>query len=168
MHPNELHIKPATLTDLAIIRELAHVIWPNTYGNILSEAQSAYMLEWMYSLESLQTQLQSGHQMYIAYYNNEALGFATCEHTYQANAVNKLHKIYVLPSAQGKGVGFGLLHKIILEEKKSESTTLSLNVNRHNKVKEFYLRNNFKVVATEDIDIGNGYLMEDYIMELAL
>ena len=46
--------------------------------------------------------------------------------------------------------------------------TLQLNVNRNNIAKTFYEKLGFKVIRTEDIDIGNGYFMNDYIMEKQL
>ena len=46
--------------------------------------------------------------------------------------------------------------------------SLQLNVNRNNKAKEFYERQGFAVIKEEDIDIGNGYLMNDYVMEKVL
>ena len=42
---------------------------------------------------------------------------------------------------------------------------LSLNVNRQNQAAHFYQKAGFSITATEDIDIGNGYYMNDYIME---
>ena len=47
-------------------------------------------------------------------------------------------------------------------------TTLQLNVNRQNNAKEFYEKMGFAVIGEEDIDIGSGYYMNDYIMEKKL
>jgi ribosomal protein S18 acetylase RimI-like enzyme len=69
-----------------------------------------------------------------------------------------------MPDAQGKGLG-----KILIEETESQAikrrnSKLSLNVNRQNKARFFYEKLGFKIAYTEDIDIGNGYLMKDYVM----
>ena len=45
---------------------------------------------------------------------------------------------------------------------------LTLNVNRFNKAIDFYLKNGFKIIKEENIEIGNGFLMEDYVMEKIL
>jgi ribosomal protein S18 acetylase RimI-like enzyme len=39
-----------------------------------------------------------------------------------------------------------------------------LNVNRNNKALGFYQKFGFVILREEDIDIGNGYFMNDYIM----
>ena len=80
----------------------------------------------------------------------------------------KLHKIYALPDQQGKGIGKFIINYISGEIKPIGATALQLNVNRYNKAKGFYEKLGFKVIGEEDIDIGNGYLMNDYIMELGL
>jgi ribosomal protein S18 acetylase RimI-like enzyme len=43
---------------------------------------------------------------------------------------------------------------------------LLLNVNRENPALGFYKKKGFEVIKTEDIDIGNGYFMNDYVMRL--
>jgi ribosomal protein S18 acetylase RimI-like enzyme len=45
------------------------------------------------------------------------------------------------------------------------ATTLQLNVNRNNPAKIFYEKLGFAVLNEEDIDIGNGYFMNDYVMQ---
>jgi ribosomal protein S18 acetylase RimI-like enzyme len=71
----------------------------------------------------------------------------------------------VHPMLHGKGFGTKLLDNIVEEIKPSGATTLLLNVNRHNRAKSFYERYGFKVVGEEDISIGEGYFMNDYVME---
>jgi hypothetical protein len=41
-------------------------------------------------------------------------------------------------------------------------------VNRYNKAKDFYEKAGFKIIETVDIEIGNGFYMNDYVMELPL
>ena len=49
-----------------------------------------------------------------------------------------------------------------------EFETINLNVNRFNKAVDFYKNKGFQIVKEETIDIGKGYLMEDFVMELEL
>ena len=68
-------IRKATLEDINIIRSLASVVFPDTYKEILSPEQLKYMMEWMYSAESLHKQMQEdGHIYYLAYRDNEPVG----------------------------------------------------------------------------------------------
>ena len=84
---------------------------------------------------------------------------------YKNKAVTRIHKIYILPESQGKGIGRLLIDEIQKLAQKNNSVLLSLNVNRFNKALSFYQKTGFEIVAEENIAIGNGYLMEDYKME---
>ena len=74
----------------------------------------------------------------------------------------------MLPAQQGKSIGKLLLHHVIDLVKAKGAKTLLLNVNRNNKAKEFYEHLGFKVISEEDIDIGEGYFINDYIMSYKL
>ena len=152
------------------IQSLAHQTWQIAYKDILSPDQMAYMLELIYSKESLRLQIEEKHhQFIIAYDNDEPAGFASYGIKSDEDAqVYRLHKIYVGPHMQGKGVGGKLLQYILDEIKSHNATDLELNVNRHNKAIEFYKSVGFRVIDEADIDIGNGYFMNDYIMNLKL
>jgi ribosomal protein S18 acetylase RimI-like enzyme len=54
---------------------------------------------------------------------------------------------------------------LITAIKQKGATSLLLNVNRNNPTKGFYEKLGFTVIKEEDIDIGNGYFMNDYVME---
>ena len=158
----------ASIKDIPIIQEIAYKTWPNTYGSILSKAQLEYMMDLMYSDESLLEQFKTKPLFFLAYEDDVCLGFASCEPNYLNNKVTRLHKIYILPEAQGKGVGNALVHKVIFIAKENQSVVISLNVNKFNKAVTFYKKIGFVVASEEDLDIGNGYLMEDYKMELKI
>ena len=73
-----------------------------------------------------------------------------------------------MPQAQGKGIGALMLDKITGIALQNGNTIVQLNVNRYNKAVKFYEKAGFVKTGEEDINIGNGYLMEDYIMEKKL
>lgn len=164
-----ISIRKATFDDIRIIQQIAHTTWYPTFDKILSQEQIQYMLEMMYSRESLTEQIEiKKHNFYLAQENNRALGFISVELHYQKQSTAKIHKIYLLPSAQGKGIGKLLMQKAegIAREQKMEK--LSLNVNRFNKALNFYENLGYQTVKSEDIDIGNGYLMEDFVLEKSI
>jgi GNAT superfamily N-acetyltransferase len=162
-------ISEATIKDIKVIREIAFKTWPVTYGEILSRAQIDYMLDLFYSEETLTDKLANiGHDFLVLKENEICHGFASCEHHYLNSNCTRLHKLYFLPEYQGKGMGKLMLDKIVALAKENRSDTLSLNVNRFNKAFAFYQNLGFQIVAEEDISIGQGYLMEDYIMEKQL
>lgn len=159
-------IHEASRQDYPLIHRMAHQTWPHTFGNILSQAQIAYMLEWMYSVSSLQEQVEKkGHKFLLAKEDAEYLGYASYELNYKEQPVTKIHKLYVLPATQGKGIGKALIHKIQEIAVQHAQETLSLNVNRDNPAVQFYHRLGFAIVGEENISIGHGFLMEDYIMQ---
>lgn len=180
---HQINIRPATLNDRAFIRSVSERTWPSTYGHIISQEQINFMLDWMYSDDSLATQFEQGHQFYIANLNGEDIGFCSVsaadtikekigseqapEHNVHADLKqHKLNKLYVLPSAHGTGSGKALLYKAIDVAKKEGSVSLFLQVNKHNNAYTFYLKNGFIKESEFKFDIGNGFYMDDYIMRL--
>ncbi len=159
----------ATKAQLQIVQDLAHQIWFSTYSTIISIDQIHYMLDLMYSIASLEKQLLvQKHQFLLLQQDNLFYGYAAYELNYNNSTKTKLHKLYVLPQKQGAGLGKLLLSEIEKNAKEANNTALILNVNRHNKAKDFYLKNQFQITDTIDLGIGKGYLMEDYIMEKLL
>ncbi|MEO7925006.1 MAG: GNAT family N-acetyltransferase [Chitinophagaceae bacterium] len=159
-------IRKAGIADIPLIRELTFQVWPQTYASLLSGEQIGYMLEMMYSETSLQKQMEEGAKFIIVYEGQEPVGFASWQ--LNSPAVYKLHKIYVLPFKQRKGTGRYIIDQLIHEIKGEGASALQLQVNRNNKAKSFYEKLGFKVIDELKLDIGNGYFMDDYIMQLEL
>ncbi len=164
-----LTIKPAGLTEVLLINELAHRIWPLAYKNIISTGQMEYMLDLIYSPSSLKKQIKDlKHKFVIVYNRKRSVGFASyCKKLNAANTF-KLHKIYILQSEHGKGIGKLVIDNIIADIEPNGAKFLELNVNRNNKAVEFYKKLGFTIISEEDIDIDNGYFMNDYVMRKTL
>lgn len=159
-----LAVRKASREDITVIRDLAHRIWPDAYKDILDKARLDYMLDLIYSLDSLQLQMEhSGHHFLLLHQKDEAIGFASFSEKNLAGNYH-LHKLYVLTSHQGTGSGKFLLNAVIDEIKSRNARQLDLNVNRSNKARFFYEKLGFEIIKEEDIDIGNGYFMNDYVM----
>ncbi len=159
-------ISKATESDFERIRDIAYKTWPVVYGEILSKAQLDYMLAAFYSDEALKKNLvYQKHHFIMVFDEDNALGFASFQHHYSGKNTTHLHKIYVLPEAQGKGMGKLLMEAVVDAAKKNHSDALSLNVNRFNKAVAFYKKTGFEIVAEVNIELEHGYLMEDYVME---
>lgn len=163
-----MEIRKAGLDDFKTINDLALKTWYDTYTTILSPEQLEYMLKEMYSLEAFTEQIAiKGHHFLLLSEDEKYLGFASYELNY-TSGTTKLHKLYVLPETQGKGAGRLLISTIEDLAKSNGNNKISLNVNRYNDAVQFYLKNGFVKAGEEDINIGNGYLMEDFIMEKGL
>lgn len=160
-----IYLRKAKEEDLATIKKLAEQTWPTAYGDIISQEQIVFMLDKMYNQGELLGQLREGHTFLIASELKEDVGFAGFSVVDSENHVYKLHKLYVLPKMHGKGVGKILMNEVVDQIKVQGAKFLQLNVNRDNKAKDFYEKAGFKIKETVDLDIGNGFFMNDYVME---
>ncbi len=158
----------ATKEQLPIVRELALKIWPVTYGSIITEGQIDYMLDMMYSIASLEMQLQSNKVFLLAEEDSQFIGYASYELNCDGSNKTKIHKLYVLPETQGKGIGRQMMDCIAQIALSNQNQTLHLTVNKKNKATDFYLKYGFEITEEVVFDIGNGYVMDDYIMEKKL
>ena len=158
-----LSIRNASSADIPLIRELTFKVWPQTYSAIITKEQIDFMLEMMYSEASLTDQMNNGNQFIIINDTNEPVGFAAYQEI--EPSLFKLHKIYILATQQGKGTGKFLINHIIHIIKQLGAVSLQLQVNRDNKARFFYEKNGFTIIQEADFDIGNGFFMNDYVME---
>lgn len=158
-------LRKAKEEDIEVIRDIAAATWPSAYLDIIGQAQIDYMLDKMYSKGELLKQLMEGHIFLIAEEGENQFGFAGYSIIGHEERIYKLHKLYVLPSAHGKGVGKILINEVFNQVKNAGGSALQLNVNKHNKAKDFYLKGGFTIKESVKLDIGEGYFMDDYVME---
>lgn len=163
-----LSIRRASEADCALIRRLAGEVFPATYREILAPAQLDYMMEWMYSEESLQGQFRTGHVWFIASSDGEPCGYVSVER--QGGDLFHLQKIYVLPRFQGLGAGEFLFRRAVeyIRSVHPGPCMMELNVNRRNRALHFYERMGMRRLREGDFPIGDGYYMNDYIMGLEI
>lgn len=153
---------------LPAIAELARVIWHECYPGIITREQIDYMLTRMYSVETLEAELRSGIRYERLLIDDELAGFASFGPTEQTEVI-KLHKLYLHPKQQGRGFGTVLLKHCEDEARKLAAKRLLLNVNKHNnKAIAMYQRNGFSVADSVVVDIGSGFVMDDYVMSKSL
>jgi len=158
-------LRKAKEEDIELIQSIAEATWPSTYLDIIGQQQIDYMLEKMYNRGELLRQLMEGHIFLIAEEDEEQYGFAGYSIIDHEKRTYKLHKLYVLPSAHGKGAGKILINEVFNQIKDAGASALQLNVNKHNKAKDFYLKAGFNIKESVALDIGGGYIMDDYVME---
>jgi GNAT superfamily N-acetyltransferase len=166
---NRYTFKKAGVADRFLIRELAQQIWPHTYGSILSQAQLDYMVEMMYSPESLLRQMEEEHHQYfLVYEGEEAAGYLSIERQDADTFI--FQKVYSLPEKHGRGIGRFIIEQGIdyLKSIHTEAFSIILYVNRQNPAVGFYKHLGFRQVDTRDYPIGNGYYMNDYVMQMDL
>lgn len=154
------------IEQLPIVIDLTKKIWPVAYGEILSKAQLDYMIDKFYNETALRELIQKGHIFYLAQDDNENyVGFVSYEINCEPNKT-KIHKIYVLPETQGTGLGRQFFELVKEKAIGNNQNAIFLNVNKYNNAIHFYMKLGFAKVKDEVIDIGNGYVMDDYVMEI--
>lgn len=165
MNDKPVQIVAATTSDLPAIAALARVIWRASFREIISPAQIEFMLGWMYSLERLKAEIQVQgihfEQLLVA---DELAGFASYGLTSKPG-VYKLHKLYVHPGQQGRGLGSQLLGHCAQRAASLGAQQMILAVNKRNRrAIHTYRRNGYRVVDSTITDIGGGFVMDDYVM----
>lgn len=165
-HNQNIHrIVPATEADLPAISKLAGVIWRACYPGIITMEQIDYMLARMYARDAMREEIQSQGICYDRLLVSEQfVGFSSYGPTDQS-AVFKLHKIYLHPAWQGRGLGSLILQHCEREVRKLGAHRVLLSVNKRNaKAIAAYQRNGFVIAESVVTDIGGGFVMDDFIM----
>lgn len=160
----------ATKESIPLIQDLARRSWESAYADILSLEQMDYMLSEMYSESEITRQLENPdyHYYLILDENSDSYeGFIGYEHNYE-DQTTKLHRIYLTPESKGKGLGKSALE--FLNEKVSQhgNKRIILNVNKNNAARNFYESQGYKVYDEGVFDIGNGFVMDDFLMEFLI
>jgi len=165
-------IRIATLDDIPAIQQIAYHTWPSTYGEIISEEQIKFMLDLMYSSESLEQQMIKGHQFFLFESDtlktevNEVLGFASVSN--ESNRIFKLNKLYIIPTAQKTGAGKALLSAVKDYAIQNGGQQLILQVNKQNPAIDFYKSQGLTILSENVFELEHGFVMDDYIMGIEL
>ena len=148
------------------VRELAQIIWPICYKNILSIEQISYMMDMMYSTSVIEKEVEEGIHYYFIELDSQIAGYVAWGPWENVPSTAKLHKLYLLPQMQGQKIGNIVINLVKQQVKASGCCRIRLNVNReNNNAIKCYSNNNFTMVQIENNDIGNGFYMMDYVME---
>ncbi len=145
------------------IAELATLIWTEHYTPIIGPAQVAYMLSKFQSVAAIKNQIKEGHEYFIIYHDDAPAGyFSYCKKKESLF----LSKIYVLLSIRGMGIGKACISIIEQKAIELECHSISLTVNKNNTGSiKAYEKMGFENKGSLFQYIGNGFAMDDYIME---
>jgi diamine N-acetyltransferase len=149
------------------IEDFANKIWPICYKDMISKQQIDYMLNKFYTLDALKNASKTQEFYVCKNVQKKTIAFFSFEHLDELEKT-KLHKIYVDSSLNKKGIGTLILKFVEKQMKRAGFDVLFLNVNKYNPAVKFYEKQNFATVQEEVIDIGSGFVMDDFVMEKAL
>ena len=159
-----IDIKPVTPPELPAIAALAREVWQATYLGIITQEQIDFMLAQRYSSKRLNEDLQSADKwLNQAFVGEQRIGFAFCE---LSKGEYKLDKLYLHPDFQRQGAGGMLIAHVAAHARKLGYPAVILAVNKNNEQAiKAYRKHGFTVRESIKTDIGQGFIMDDYIME---
>ena len=158
-----------TVESLQTIRDLADVIWPETFEKILSPEQIKYMMKMMYAPEVQAAELADGVHFEVINIDNTPAGYLVYSAYKEEPHTAKLHKLYLQSTFHGQGIGQQMLDHAQNQCRKLGFQYILLTVNKHNdRAIKAYCRNGFIKVNEACVPIGGGFFMDDYIMKKAL
>lgn len=149
---------------LKALEVLAKDIWNEYYVSITSQEQVDYMLEKFQSYEAIKKAInEEGYVYYVAYNDGQMVGY--CGIRPEGNRLF-LSKLYVHKSARGKHIStefFAVMDRFAKEHKLDK---IYLTCNKYNDDSlALYAHKGFQVIDALESDIGNGLIMDDYILE---
>ena len=152
------------------ISKLAGEIWREHYESITGIEQIEYMLEKYQSPQKIYEDICKNDFIYFTaehIKDNKLIGYAACQ---PKNDYMNLSKIYVHKDYRGNGISRGFLNEIeALCRSQHKLDKIRLTVNKYNTDSiAVYNKMGFKTVDSVKVDIGNGFYMDDYVMELSI
>ena len=154
----------------SIISDLAEEIWREHYTPIIGAEQVEYMLKKYQSAEQILTDISENEYIYCIAsetQNDKPIGYSAVA---PQESRLFLSKLYVLKEYRGRGVATALLDEAITlcrHEYKFDSIILTVNKNNKDAIAA-YNKMGFITVRELVTDIGAGFYMDDYQMELKI
>lgn len=163
---SEVRLVTAGPAEAQEIESMAKKVWPAAYAGIISEAQIEFMLQWMYSPPTLVSEMTREGIRYFWISSNETkMGFIATGPSTETAAVCHLHKFYLLPCWQHRGIGRRAMEQLIKLLQSAGLDRIELRVNRNNdRAIAFYRKSGFEVYAEDCRDIGSGFVMDDLLL----
>jgi len=156
-------VKAKTKSDFSQIEKIAFEIWTEHYTPIIGTKSVKYMLNKFQTASAIESQVLNGTKYFKLIFNDELVGYVSF---YKKESLLFLSKIYVQSSCRGKGIGKKAMLFVEEKAKKLNCKGISLTVNRENLNSiNAYKKMGFKNTGTNIADIGEGFVMDDYLME---
>lgn len=158
-------IKVASAVQAEEMSALAGEIWRECYKTILSSEQIEYMLEKFLAADVLTNALSEGYSHYLVKGNTGFIGFISVKPDGDRLFLSKL---YLRGAYRGKGIGSRMMSFVEGVASGMGKNAVYLTVNKKNPSVEVYKARGFEVEREQTADIGNGFVMDDYVMVKAL
>ena len=157
-------VKVETAEDIERVAKLAEPIWREHFTPIIGKKQVAYMLDKFQSVHAVTDQIAEGYEYRILVVDGHDAGYIG---THREEERMFLSKLYVNRRYRGRGFAGFMLDDLV---KRSEGLrAIYLTCNKYNEGSlAVYRKRGFEIIDSVVTDIGNGFVMDDYIFELDL
>ncbi|WNO09934.1 GNAT family N-acetyltransferase [Teredinibacter sp. KSP-S5-2] len=153
-------IRVEDTSDIDHVAKLAKEIWTEHFTRIIGLPQVEYMLAKFQNASAIRNQISNGYDYYLAQLETDYVGYIALVNNESKTMISK---IYTTSASRGQGIGKAMLD---FAESKCNSGIIWLTVNKQNNDSiEWYKRQGFSIKASIKEDIGEGFYMDDYIME---
>ena len=159
--------KVVTEEQIKKVAEAANIVWHDAFKDILTLAQIEYMIEKFQSFNALYEAINKNNYLYyLIKTDNNVVGYTGL---HEESGKMFLSKLYILKEYRGKGFSSKTFEFIenLAKKKKLKSVWLTVNKNNNHAI-EVYKHKGFVVIRKQVADIGNGFVMDDYIFEKQL
>ena len=156
-----------TPAQFAVVAGLAREIWDEYYVPLIGRAQVDYMVSKFQSSGAMAGQVREGYEYFLTERDGRSIGYCAVQPQPADNSLF-LSKLYLLRDARGAGTGRVCMEFIEQLARRRGLTLLWLTVNKGNPAVKAYERLGFRIAADLMIDIGGGFVMDDFRMEKPL
>lgn len=151
---------------IEIITALAEEIWNEHYSSILSQKQINYMLDKFQSFDAITGQIKEGYKYYLMQIDGHHAGYFSFK---EEKDYLFLSKIYIKSDFRGKGLARKVMGFIAENAQIENLNKIRLTVNKNNPNSiQTYQKMGFRTIDSVINDIGEGFVMDDFVMEKTL
>ena len=158
-----LLFKTARLEQIHLIASFARMVWTEHYSPIIGPEQVEYMLSKYQSSEQIKSDLLSGYIYDLAWEDGNLAAY--CAYRLDNDSVF-LSKLYVKREKRGRKIATHFLERLKECARQKQKYSIILTVNKRNPSLAVYTKMGFTIIDDVVIDIGAGFFMDDYLMEL--
>ena len=156
--------------EVEALAHMAHHIWNEYWPALIGQAQTDYMVEKFQSLNAFRTDIADNGYEYWFIMDDEGdtpriIGY-TGGHTESETNRFFISKIYLLKEHRGRGIAAAVtrFYKQLCRDR--GLAAMYLTVNKQNQMAiRAYEKQGFVTIDAVETDIGEGFVMDDFIME---
>ena len=152
---------------LSEVAAMADVVWHEYFPCILTDGQIDYMVERFQSERAMREQVsEKGYRYAFIMDGDVRVGYTGISVSDRKLFISKL---YLLKENRGKGYGTAALQMLFDLAREKGLRSAYLTVNKYNdRAIRTYQANGFETIQSIVTDIGEGFVMDDFVMEKIL